>query len=138
MAITIDDYCYGTPEFGETLQTIAREHSFTPIENMMEWSKDYYDNNVNIYPATILQFIGMVIDEESSDEAVLAGWILAFNAVLTSKEKLSEHGMPREAQKKLIIDLFVKVQECSRFTYYHANNYFHQHPVFARNFSQEP
>ena len=138
MAISINDYCYGTQEFDETLQTIAQENDFTPIQNMMEWSKNYYDTNVNIFPATILHFIKMVVDEESSDEAVLAGWILAFNAVLTSKEKLSEHGMPREAQKKLIIDLFVKVQECSRFTYYHANNYFHQHPVFARNFSQEP
>ena len=138
MAITIDDYCYGTPEFGETLQTIAKDNGFTPIENMLDWSKDYYDNNVNIYPATILHFIGMVIKEDSKDEAVVAGWILTLNAMLTSKEKLAENGMPRDSQKKVIVELFEKVQQKSRFIYYHVNNYFHMHPVFARNLSEKP
>ena len=44
MTVSISDYCYGTQEFGETLQTIAEENDFTPIENMMEWSKNYYEN----------------------------------------------------------------------------------------------
>ena len=138
MAISIEDYCFGTKEFGEIIENIAQENGFTPIENMMEWSKDYYDNNIGIYPATIMHFIGMTINENSDDEAVLAGWILTLNAMLTSKEKLAENGMPIDAQKKVIIDLYKKVQEKSRFIYYHVNNYFHMHPAFARNFSEEP
>ena len=129
---------YGTQEFEQILQSIAEENNFTPIDNMMEWSKDYYDTNVNIYPATIMHFIGMVINEDSSDEAVIAGWVLTLNSMLTSKEQLAENGMPRDAQQQIINDLFKKVQEKSRFIYYHVNNYFHMHPAFARNFSQQP
>ena len=39
MTVSINDYCYGTQEFGEILQSIAEENNFTPIENMMEWSR---------------------------------------------------------------------------------------------------
>ena len=138
MAISIRNNCYGTQEFGETLQAIAEENELTPIEDMMEWSKDYYDNNIGIYPATILHFISMVIDPSSPDEAIVSGWILTLNAMLTSKEKLSENGMPRDAQKEVIIDLYEKVQQKSRFVYYHVHNYFHMHPAFARNFSDIP
>ena len=41
MAISISDYCYGTQEFDETLQSIAQKNEFTPIQNMMEWSKNF-------------------------------------------------------------------------------------------------
>ena len=88
MAVSINDYPYGTEEFNTTLTNIARENNFTPIDDMMAWSKDYYDNNINIYPATIMHFSSMIVNKESSDEEAIAGWILAFNSILTSKEKL--------------------------------------------------
>ena len=138
MAVSINDYPYGTEEFNTTLTNIARENNFTPIDDMMAWSKDYYDNNINIYPATIMHFSSMIVNKESSDEEAIAGWILAFNSILTSKEKLEENGMSYSNQKEFVFALFKEIQQKSRFTYYHAHNYFHQHPAFVKNFKPEP
>ena len=80
----------------------------------------------------------MIIDKESDDEAIVAGWILSLNSTLTSKEKLEQHGMPREAQRKMIRELYKDVLTKSKFIYYHVENYFHTHPAFAQNFHEIP
>ena len=137
MTSFLDNCSYGTEEFGDTLQQIAQEYDFTPIPDMLQWSKDYYNQHINVFPATIAHFIKMTIDKTSYDEEVLAGWILTFNAILTSKEKLSENGMPREAQLKVITELYKEVQERSKYMYYHVHNYFHTNPVFVREFNEK-
>ena len=138
MSVSMSDYRYGTAEYGQELQSIADECGFTPISNMLEWSKEYYNQHVNVWPATLLHFITMIIDKESNDEAVVAGWILALNSTLTSKEKLEQHGMPREAQRKMIRELYKDLLTKSKFIYYHVENYFHTHPAFAQNFHEIP
>ena len=137
MTFNVENYSYGTEEFGDTLRQIAEEYDFTPIPDMLQWSKDYYNEHINVFPATIAHFIKMTIDKTGADEEVLAGWILTFNAILTSKEKLSENGMPREAQLKVITELYKEVQERSKYMYYHVHNYFHTNPVFVREFNEK-
>ena len=135
---SMNNYKYGTAEYGEELQTIANEYNISPILDMWGWSKQYYDEHVNTWPATIMHFICMIIDEESSDDAILAGWILSLNSILTSKENLEQHGMPRDAQLQIIRELYNKIIRKSKFIYYHVENYFHTHPAFARNFHEIP
>ena len=138
MMASTNNYKYGSAEYSEELQIIASEHGFIPISDMWNWSKEYYDQHVNIWPATLLHFITMTIDENSSDEAIVAGWILSLNSILSSKENLEQSGMPREAQLKMIKEIYKKIINKSRFIYYHVENYFHTHPAFAQNFHEIP
>ena len=87
MSVSMSDYRYGTAEYGQELQAIAYECGFTPISNMLEWSKEYYNQHVNVWPATLLHFITMIIDKESNDEAVVAGWIFGSELHIDLKEK---------------------------------------------------
>ena len=134
MSLIEEDLDFGTEEFSKFLQELAINNNITPIPDLLKWSKDYYKEYINVWPATIANFMGMVINKDSDDEKVIAGWILSFNAVMTSKEKLENEGVPRKAQYEILRALYKEVQTKSQLVSYHVYNHLNKHPTFATLF----
>ena len=129
---------YGTEEFGQRLNQHMLQNGIVPKNNLFEWSKDYYNEHINIFPTNIAYFMTMVIESNATEDSVLAGWCLSFNAILGSKEKLENHGCPRNAQIEIIHLIHDKAMNTSEAVKLQIYRYFHTHPYFAKNFDNPP
>jgi len=122
---------YGETRFTEFLEQIYNQHSnnFEPINNMTEWSKNIYIDKNGTVSSTNKINIGktilMTLDDASTDEQSLAGYILTFMQIINKSAKLVDTGIPITEQIKILDGCYEHLCSKSFWTCYQIELHFH-------------
>ena len=127
----IDNLRYGQIRYTELLELIYNQHpeQFEQIDNLLEWSHNIYINkNGAISPTNKINIgktILMTLDDASTNEQSIAGYILTFIQIIHKSSKLIAKGISATELRKILDKCYNHACNKSFWSCYQIELYFH-------------
>ena len=122
---------YGSIEYTNKLQNFSEVNSITPIEDLFKFSIDYYKQKKGDGYVSIIDFIGLIVDNNASEKDIIAGWCLLINGMVGKTQNLYNSGVPYEVQQTIISKLYKKALNKSKFTWFQIKYYLNKFPYIS-------
>ena len=127
----IDNLRYGDQRFGDFLSFIeAKDPSkYKPIGNLLELTKNIYQAKHGIVTSNntvhIDKTMPMITNTNSTEEEILAGYILTFSLMIKSSKNLIKSDVPADVQIQILNYCYETACDKSLWVCFQIEHYMH-------------